>query len=111
MVASPLGSGLPRSTKRSTAGFAAGQSLLDDPADQRALGGYLQAKHFRDRHADVGIADRRFVDITGLEAGSDRRHEIHGVGAAEAAVHALSLLQAGIGDITAHITGLSQPVA
>jgi hypothetical protein len=26
-------------------------------------------------------------------------------------VHALSLLQAGIGDITAHITGLSQPVA
>ena len=38
------------------------------------------------------------VDEAGFEVGADRRHEIHGVGAAEAAVHALALLQAGVGD-------------
>ena len=34
----------------------------------------------------------------GFEIGPDRRHEVHGVGAAEAAVHALALLQGRVGN-------------
>ena len=39
------------------------------------------------------------IDIAGFEVRSDRRHEVHGVAAAEAAVHALALPQHGVGDL------------
>ena len=37
--------------------------------------------------------------VTGLEVRSDRRHEIHGVATAEAAMHALTLAQCSVGDL------------
>ncbi len=49
--------------------------------------------------ADVGIADRQIVDIARLEIRAGRRHEIHRVAAAEAAVHALSLAQHRVGNL------------
>ncbi len=47
--------------------------------------------------ADVGVADRRGILETALEVGADRGHEVYGIGAAEAAVLPLSLLQRGVG--------------
>src|SRR4029077_9692865 len=57
-------------------------------------------------HADIGIADRKRIDIGRLEVWADRRHEIHGVGAYKAAVHALALPQHGVGDLDRAIGGL-----
>jgi hypothetical protein len=51
------------------------------------------------RLADIGVAGRGLIGETGFEVGTDRGHEVHGIGAAEAAVHALALLQAGVGDL------------
>ena len=54
----------------------------------------------------VGTSSTNFV----LKSGSDRRHEVHGVGAAEIAVHALALLQGRVGDLDRAHHRLSQPV-
>ncbi len=68
------------------------------PADQVALGLLRQAQQARRGGADVGIADGQGIDIAGFEVRSDRRREVHGVAAAETAVHALALPQHRIGD-------------
>src|SRR3974390_2694291 len=49
--------------------------------------------------AEVGIADRRRINELRFEVRALHRHEIPSIGTAERAVHALSLLQAGIGDL------------
>src|SRR5262249_53221396 len=56
----------------------------------------LEAKYMRDGLAHVCIADWRFGNEARFEIRPDRCHEIHGIGTAEAAVHALTLLQNGI---------------
>ncbi len=58
-----------------------------------------QAHQLGCRHADVGIVDRNLVDIAGFEVRSDGGHEVHGVAAAEAAMHALALAQHGVCDL------------
>ena len=52
-----------------------------------------------DGAADIGIARRRRIDELRFEVRSLHGHEVPGVGAAERAVHALALLQNGIGDL------------
>src|SRR5215469_10378540 len=49
--------------------------------------------------SNVGIACWRSVDKAAFKAWANRRHKIHGVGTAEAAMHALALLQDRIGDV------------
>ena len=39
------------------------------------------------------------IDIAGFEVRPDRGHEVHGVAAAETAMHALALPQHGVGDL------------
>ncbi len=68
------------------------------PSEQLAFRGRLQVHEAGNGHADVGVAHWQRVDITRLEVRSDRRHEVLGVGTGEVAVHALALLQAGVGD-------------
>ena len=53
----------------------------------------------RDGATDIRIAGRGFIHELRFEVGADRRHEVHGVGAAEIAMHALPLLQGRVGDL------------
>src|SRR5437660_763474 len=76
-----------------------GHRFADPPAHEVPLVLRLKAQNLGDGLADIGIAHRRGVGKASFEIGSDCGHEVHGFGAAEAAMHALTLLQAGVGDL------------
>ena len=78
--------------------LAARQCLFDRAAHQHALEGNVEAEQLGDRLADVGIAHGRGIKEAGFEARPRGGHEVHRVGAAEAAMHALALLQASVRD-------------
>src|ERR1700730_12023399 len=70
----------------------------DHPPNQFALVWNLETENEREGLADIGIADGCLIDEPRLEVRPDRGHEIHGIGPAKAAMHALTLLIAGVGD-------------
>src|SRR5258707_12142892 len=70
----------------------------DHPPNQFALVWNLETENEREGLADIGIADGRRIDELRLEVRPDRGHEIHGIGTAKAAMDALTLLIAGVGD-------------
>ncbi len=70
----------------------------DHPPNQFALVWNLETENEREGLADIGIADGYLIDEPRLEVRPDRGHEIHGIGPAKAAMHALTLLIAGVGD-------------
>ena len=75
------------------------QCFLQNAALQQTPEWDFQSQGVSNGLPDVGIAHRGFIDEVVLKLGPDRRHEVHGVGAAEAAMHALALLQYGIGNV------------
>src|SRR6478735_3594738 len=79
--------------------IAARQRFGEHTALQRTLERYIQSQGVSNRLSNVGIARRGFIDKAGFETWADGCHEIHGVRAAKAAMHALALLQTGVGDI------------
>src|SRR5258708_38352333 len=72
--------------------------LSDHPPNQFALVWNLETENEREGLADIGIADGGLIDEPRLEVRPDRGHVIHGIGPAKAAMHALTLLIAGVGD-------------
>ena len=58
----------------------------------------VELHQLRDGAAEIGVAGRRRIDELRFEVRSLHGHEIPGIGAAERAVHALALLQDGVGD-------------
>src|SRR5262245_20445981 len=84
----PFGNDLRRSTVR--------ERFFRHASHQDPVEWNLEAKYMRDGLAHVCIADWRFGNEARFEIRPDRCHEIHGIGKAEAAVHALTLLQNGI---------------
>ena len=63
--------------------------------------------------ADIGVADGQGIDIAGLELGLDRCGEIHGVTAAEAAMHARRggrrVLAIGVGGTVGRLFAAGRP--
>src|ERR1700744_4673332 len=69
----------------------------------------MQAHEFGDGYPDIDVIDRQWIYIAGLEIRPDRGGEVQGIAAAETAMHALALTQAGVGDLEGTVGRLVAP--